>query len=44
MTISHEARSLTKRFGELVAVHEVNLEVHAGQATALLGRNGAGLP
>lgn len=42
MTIGLEARSLTKRFSHLVAVDEVDLEVHAGQVTALLGRNGAG--
>lgn len=42
MTIGLEARSLTKLFSHLGAVDEVDLEVHAGQVTALLDRNGAG--
>lgn len=35
-------RGVTRRFGELTAVDQVDLEVPAGQVLALLGRNGAG--
>jgi ABC-2 type transport system ATP-binding protein len=37
-----DVRSLHVRFGEVEAVAGVHLEAHAGNATALLGRNGAG--
>lgn len=37
-----EVRGLWVRFGEVAAVQGVDLEVGAGHATALLGRNGAG--
>ncbi len=37
-----DVRSLHVRFGEVEAVSGVNLTAHAGHATALLGRNGAG--
>jgi ABC-2 type transport system ATP-binding protein len=33
---------LTKRYGELVAVDRLDLEVHAGEIFGLLGQNGAG--
>ncbi len=33
---------LTRRFGELVAVEDVNLEVASGQFFGFLGPNGAG--
>jgi len=36
------ARSLTRRFGERVAVEDLSLELHAGEVFALLGPNGAG--
>ena len=39
-TISTE--NLTRRFGELVAVEDVNLRVAAGQFFGFLGPNGAG--
>jgi ABC-2 type transport system ATP-binding protein len=37
-----DVRSLHVRFGEVEAVAGVDLQAHAGHATALLGRNGAG--
>ena len=37
-----EVRSLHVRFGDVEAVAGVDLVAYAGQATALLGRNGAG--
>ncbi|MBM3696784.1 MAG: ABC transporter ATP-binding protein [Actinobacteria bacterium] len=37
-----EARRLTKRFGDLTAVAEVDFEVHPGEAFGFLGPNGAG--
>ncbi len=36
------ARSLTKRFGGLVAVDGVDFDVHAGEILGLIGPNGAG--
>jgi ABC-2 type transport system ATP-binding protein len=35
-------RNLTKRYGDLVAVDRLNLEVRAGEIFGLLGQNGAG--
>src|SRR3954452_3840437 len=40
MTI--EARNLTKRFGDFVALDNVSLEIPSGQLTALLGPSGGG--
>jgi ABC-2 type transport system ATP-binding protein len=37
-----EWRGVTRRFGKIVAVADVSLEVRAGEIVALLGRNGAG--
>src|SRR5712692_413151 len=37
-----DTEGLTRRFGELVAVHEINLRVDAGQFFGFLGPNGAG--
>ncbi|GMR09743.1 MAG: ABC transporter ATP-binding protein [Anaerolineae bacterium] len=37
-----ETHSLTKQFGDLVAVDDVSLRVEAGEILALLGPNGAG--
>lgn len=37
-----EAREITKRFGELVANHEVDLPIYSGEIHAVLGENGAG--
>ncbi len=36
------ACGVTVRFGDLVAVREVDLDLHAGDVCALMGRNGAG--
>ncbi|MGE3620515.1 MAG: ABC transporter ATP-binding protein [Acidimicrobiia bacterium] len=37
-----EVRGLAKRYGDRVALFDVDLEVPAGRVVALLGRNGAG--
>lgn len=43
MTIAAmEAIGLTRRFGGLVAVNEVNLALHVGELHAVIGPNGAG--
>jgi ABC-2 type transport system ATP-binding protein len=39
---SIEARGLTRRFGEVVAVDELSLVVEPGEVVGLLGANGAG--
>jgi ABC-2 type transport system ATP-binding protein len=36
------ARSLSKRFGERVALHDVSFELAAGEVLAVIGPNGAG--
>ena len=41
-TIRIRTRGLTKRYGELVAVDHLDLDVHAGEIYGLLGQNGAG--
>ncbi len=40
--MSIEARNITKRFGDFVAVDDVSLEVESGALTALLGPSGSG--
>ncbi len=41
--INHlEMRSIVKRFPGVLAVNQVNFDVHAGEVHALLGENGAG--
>jgi ABC-2 type transport system ATP-binding protein len=35
-------RKLTKRYGDLVAVDHLDLEIHSGEIFGLLGQNGAG--
>jgi len=37
-----ELREVTKRFGAVVALHEVDFHVNAGEVMALVGDNGAG--
>ena len=37
-----EVENLAKRYGDIEAVRNVNLEVHEGEVFALLGPNGAG--
>jgi ABC-2 type transport system ATP-binding protein len=37
-----DARHLVKRFGKLVAVNDLTLEVHPGEVVGFLGPNGAG--
>lgn len=37
-----EMRNITKTFGEVVANHEVNLQLRQGEILALLGENGSG--
>ena len=37
-----ELRGVTKRFGAVVALHEVDFHVNPGQVMALVGDNGAG--
>ena len=37
-----QANGLTKRYGDLLAVNDLNLEVYAGDVFGLLGPNGAG--
>lgn len=40
--IAVEAHGLTKRYGNLVAVNDVNLEIKKGAIVGLVGKNGAG--
>jgi ABC-2 type transport system ATP-binding protein len=42
MTLAIDTTALTRRFGEFVAVQDVNLRVDAGQFFGFLGPNGAG--
>ena len=37
-----EVRGLTKRFGGLVAVEDVDIDLNAGEILAIIGPNGAG--
>lgn len=37
-----ELCGVSKRFGRVQALHDLNLSIRAGELTALLGPNGAG--
>ena len=39
-----EIQNVTKRFGNLVAVRDVSLNVAKGEMCAIIGPNGAGRP
>ena len=41
-TLVLETEAVGKRFGGLVAAHDIGLSVHAGEIVALIGPNGAG--
>jgi ABC-2 type transport system ATP-binding protein len=41
-TLVIETHELTKRYGSVEAVRQLNLAVASGRITAFLGRNGAG--
>ena len=36
------ARKITKRFGGLIAVHDIDFDIPAGSIVSLIGPNGAG--
>ena len=42
ITLALECDHLTKRFGGLVAVSDINLRIEAGERRAIIGPNGAG--
>jgi sulfate transport system ATP-binding protein len=42
MLVAIEARSITKRFGDFVALDDVSVDVASGSLTALLGPSGSG--
>ena len=42
MSVTLEARGMTRRFGGLVAVNEVSFDVTRGEIFGLIGPNGAG--
>jgi simple sugar transport system ATP-binding protein len=42
MTPLLEVRSMSKYFGNVIALKDISTEVHAGQVTCVLGDNGAG--
>ncbi|MBR0936048.1 ATP-binding cassette domain-containing protein [Bradyrhizobium jicamae] len=42
MSVVLEVRNVNKRFGQIVALDDISLELNAGEIVALLGDNGAG--
>ncbi|MDR1393524.1 MAG: ATP-binding cassette domain-containing protein [Bifidobacteriaceae bacterium] len=42
MTALYEARSVSKRYGSVVALRDVNFQVNRGEVVGLVGDNGAG--
>ena len=42
MTFAVETEHLTKRYGELLAVNDLNVAIEEGEIFGLLGPNGAG--
>lgn len=42
MVSTLELRGISKRFGAKIALHDVNLTLHAGEILAIVGENGAG--
>jgi ABC-2 type transport system ATP-binding protein len=42
MDIAVEAKDLTKRYGDLMAVNKVSFTIEEGEIFGLLGPNGAG--
>ncbi|WP_375487047.1 ABC transporter ATP-binding protein [uncultured Jatrophihabitans sp.] len=41
-TTALSARDVSVRYGDVLAVRDVDLDLHAGRVTALMGRNGSG--
>ena len=37
-----EGKNVTKHFGGLAAVHQVDFDIHQGEVVGLIGPNGAG--
>ncbi len=42
MTVILETRALKRTFGAVVAAHDINIQIHAGEVMGVIGSNGAG--